>query len=77
MTRIDRESLSYAQISVQVLNDNCWQNCEDFEPLLCNTTYATNLGGSCIYSRQFECRNFDKCRRLSLYLDKSAEKEGL
>lgn len=63
--------LSYAQISVEVLNDHCWQNCEDFEPWLCNTIYATNSGGRCIYYRQFQCGNLDKCKRLSSYLERS------
>lgn len=67
--------LSYAQISVEVLNDYCWQNCEDFEPWLCNLTYATNLEGTCIYSRHWKCKNLDKCRRLSLYLERSKNDE--
>ena len=67
--------LSYAQISVEVLNDYCWQNCEDFDPWLYNSTYATNSGGTCIYSRHFQCKNLDKCRRLSLYLERSEIKE--
>ena len=71
MTLIGREALSYAQISVEVLNDHCWENCEDFEPWLCNLAYATNSGGSSIYSRYFQCRNLDKCKRLSLYLERS------
>lgn len=75
MTRIEKEAPSYAKLSVQVLNDNCWQNCEDFEPLVCNTTYATNLGGSCIYSRHYQCGNLDKCKRLSLYLEKRGDTE--
>ena len=62
--------LPYAQISVEVLNDHCWQNCEDFDPWLNYKTYATNSAGSCIYSRNFECRNLEKCKRLSAYLKK-------
>lgn len=67
--------LSYAQISVEVLNDHCWQNCEDFDPWLSNLTYATNLGGTAIYSRYFKCKNLDKCKRLSLYLERSGDTE--
>lgn len=66
---------TYAQISVEVLNDHCWQKCEDFDPWMHSSTYATNLGGACIYSRHFQCRNLDKCERLSLYLEKSGDTE--
>lgn len=65
--------LSYASISVEVLNDHCWQNCEDFEPWEKYKTYASNYGGTCILSRHYECRNLDKCKRLSLYLERSEE----
>ena len=64
-------TLSYAQISVEVLNDHCWQNCEDFEPCRSYTMYATDSGGKCIYSRHYQCENLDKCKRLSLYLERS------
>lgn len=63
--------LSYAQISVEVLNDHCWQNCEDFEPCKSHTMYATDSGGRSIYSRYFQCKNLDTCKRLSLYLERS------
>lgn len=66
--------LSYAQISVEVLNDHCWQDCEDFEPWLSNLTYATDFSGeSYMYSRYFKCKNLDKCKRLSLYLERSVD----
>ena len=67
--------LSYAQISVEVLNDYCWQDCEDFEPCKSHTTYATESGGTVLYSRYFRCENLDKCRRLSLYLERSVDTE--
>lgn len=67
--------LSYAQISVEVLNDHCWQNCEDFDPCLCNLMYATNSGGRSIYSRYFQCKNLDTCKRLSSYLERGVDTE--
>lgn len=67
--------LSYAQISVEVLNDHCWQNCEDFEPCLSNTLYATNSEGRSIYSRYFKCKNLNTCKRLSLFLERSVDTE--
>lgn len=63
--------LSYANISVEVLNDYCWEKCEDFDPWLKATTYATAGYDTCIYTRHFECRNLEKCKRLSLYLERN------
>lgn len=68
-------SYAYAQISVEVLNDHCWKNCEDFEPCLYKSSYATNWEGTFIYSRHWKCQNLDRCRRLSLYLERSKAEE--
>lgn len=64
--------LSYAKISVEVLNPNCWENCDDFEPWMASKSYATTgFGDTCIYTRYFKCINLDKCKRLSSYLERS------
>ena len=66
--------LPFANIQVEVLTEHCWQNCEDFEPWMKQKMYATCSGGTCVFSRYFECRNLEKCKRLSLYLERSEEK---
>lgn len=57
--------MSKATISVEVLNDSCWENCRDFDPWESNETYTTDCTGEIIIrTRHFECRNLDKCRQL-------------
>ena len=67
--------LPYANIQVEVLNDYCWQNCDDFEPWMKSKMYSTCSGGTCVYARYFECRNLDKCKRLSSYLERNDKNE--
>ena len=64
--------LSYATIEVEVLNDRCWQQCEEFDPYLSEIFYSEDFYCSrSVFSRQFECRNLEKCKRLSAYLERS------
>ena len=67
--------LPFAEIKVEVLNDYCWQQCEDFNPVKQQYTYATDsAGNSYICSRTWVCKDLHKCKRLSLYLERSEEK---
>ena len=64
--------LSYATIKVEVLNDRCWQKCDEFDPYLSEILYSEDFYcNHGIYSRQFECRNLEKCKRLSEHLERS------
>lgn len=60
--------LSYAKISVEVLNDQCWQNCDEFDPFLSSVFYAYDHE---ITARHFECKNLEKCKRLYAQLERS------
>lgn len=67
--------LPYAELKVEVLNDHCWQNCEDFEPYLAEIFYTENYYYEREISvRKYKCKNLNRCKRLSLYLERSEEK---
>lgn len=61
--------LPNAEIKVEVLNNNCWENCKDFYPWIRDVYYAEND----IVARRFECRNLDTCKRLSAFLERRGE----
>ena len=61
----------HADIEVEVLRDDCWQNCEDFEPELRFETYTDKFN----YYRRYGCKNLNRCRRLLGYLAIMKENE--